>query len=224
MKGIINKVSTQKAARFFTICGVSFLSLSVTGCNLYEEGHITPKRAVVEQENVEQNVALSDVDDGFIDALARDFYKYGGSSLNVQVTYDPHSRTNTAMMASENAADIAQRLRSAGVKTVRAGVLPVNGQGSDSRLLISYTSYSASGPEGCAAMPGMDGRSLEYNPDYQLGCGVQTLMAKQVARPKDLMGHENTDIKTDGRPAANVVDAYRLGAPNKPLDGEKASK
>ena len=53
--------------------------------------------------------------------------------------------------------------------------------------------------------------------------GIETMIAKQVARPKDLLGQENTDTYTEGRSAANIVEGYRYGAKNEKLDGESAS-
>lgn len=213
------------SSRIILICGLSCLVLPLAGCNLYEEGHITTKRVQVQEKNFSDDVLISDVNDVYIDALASHFYKYGGGAMDVTVTYDPYSRSNTAMMAGDKAADVVAALRAAGVNNLKGGVLPVKDQGDSSHLLVSYLAYTAHAPEGCGDLPGVGSstRNLEDNPDYELGCSTQTLMAKQIARPKDLLGQGNTDHLTDARGASNVVDTYRAGTPNKSLDGETAS-
>jgi pilus biogenesis lipoprotein CpaD len=139
------------------------------------------------------------------------------------VTYDPRSYRNTAMMASQEAARLSDRLRSMGVDQINANILPVNEQGDEARLLVSYNAYTAHAPKGCTSMPGMSDRVIEDNENYKLGCGIETMIAKQVARPKDLLGQENTDTYTEGRSTSNIIEDYRYGAKNEPLDGESAS-
>lgn len=213
----------RRTSRFFMIGCVSFLSLAVSGCNLYEEGNLNSKKVQVQEEAYSDDVAIALVDDAYIDALAYHYYKYGGGEMNLAVTYDPHSNRNTAMRASEKAAEFAAKLRSEGVSNVKVGVVPVKDQGAESRMMVSYMGYTAHAPEGCSEIPGMDGRALEYNPEYKLGCSMEAMIAQQIARPKDLLGQDNVDHKTDGRAASNIVDIYRKGEQNKPLEGETAS-
>lgn len=211
-------------ARLFMICGVSFLSLSLSGC-LYEEGNITTSRIQIEESVYHDDRAIADFDQAYADALAQHFYKSGSGDLNVKVTYDPHSRGNTAMRAGENAARVAKMLRSAGVRDVRAEILPIKNQGEESRVLFDFLAHTAHAPAGCDDIPGIKGDGLEYNPDYKLGCSSQTLLARQISRPADLNGRTlSPGQTTDGRAAANIVDVYRSGAPNEPLEGETASE
>lgn len=216
---------TKTSSRMAVVCGLSCLVFPLAGCNLYEEGHMTTKRVQVQEKNFSDDVLVSNVDDAYIEALASHFYKYGGGTMDVTVTYDPYSRSNTAMLAGDKASEIVAAFRAAGVNSLKGGVLPVRDQGDFSHLLVSYSAYTAHAPEGCGDLSGIEGvaRDLEYNPDYEFGCSTQNLMAKQIARPKDLLGQGNTDHLTDARAAGNIVDTYRSGAQNKSLDGETAS-
>lgn len=214
------------SSRLVLICGVSLLTLPLAGCDMYEEGHINTTKIQVQEEQYSDDVPVSEVNEAYIDELASRFYKHGGGQMDVTVTYDPHSKSNTAMRAGDKAANIISALRAAGVNDLKGGVLPVNDQGDAAHLLVSFSSYTAHAPEGCDEATGLGSRSKEadLNPDYKIGCSVQTLMAKQVARPSDLLGKDNDDHLTDGRAASNIVDTYRVGAPNKPLEGETASE
>jgi len=72
-------------------------------------------------------------------------------------------------------------------------------------------------------MQGLDSLKDDNRQDYKIGCTVNTMIAKQVSRPGDLMGTVNSDLSTDGREAANIVAVKRTGAQNEPLQGEQAS-
>ena len=103
--------------------------------------------------------------------------------------------------------------------------MPIKSQGDEARLLISYTSYSAHAPKGCdSEMSGMDGNELGYNEDYKLGCSTKRVVAKQVAKPKHLLGNGKLPAESEGRSATNIVDYQRAGIMNEALDGESASE
>lgn len=178
----------------------------------------------VREQNFTQNVKSADVNDAFLSALANHHERFGGSTLNVTVTYDPKSYRNTAMHATDTMAYSAAMLRKFGVQDIKTSILPIHAQGDDSEFLISYSVLSAHKPKGCdRPLTGMirnDEASLE---DYKLGCTVDTMIAKQISKPSDLLGKKTTDMSTDGREAANIVAVKRTGAQNEPLQGESAS-
>ncbi len=204
---------------------IAFLSFGITGCNtMYSPPTITENRVQVREESVFEDVALYHVNDEYLAALAAHYDRHGGSPMDLIVTYDPRSYRNTAMKATNKVSDIAGALRGHGVDNLKPSVLPVKGQGDEARLIISYNAYSAHAPKGCPDyMPGLDGGPLDDNPDYKIGCSVETLMARQVARPADLLGRGASDMDTDGRSATNIVDLYRSGIQNPSLEGQSAS-
>ena len=224
MMKFIYKVKGKNPMKYFLNIGVAFVSLTMlAGCNLYTQSYATQNRVQVSEENVTHDVLLFDADDAFIGTLARHFTKHGGGAMDLMVTYDPKSRSNTAMHATNKAADIVAALRDYGVVDIDAGVLPVKAQGSNSRLLISYNSFNAHAPKGCEnTMPGMNGY-IESDKDYKLGCSIETMLARQVAKPSHLLGRGAVGGNTDGRSATNIVDGYRSGAQNVSLEGESAS-
>ncbi len=220
-----NKNKRKNPLRNMVNASLAFLSLSVAGCmDLYEPPTVNNSRIQVKEEAFIQDIAVSDINDEFIGSLARHYSKHGGSPMDILVTYDPRSYRNTAMMATNIAADMASSLRDYGVTNVKAGVMPIKSQGDEARVLISYDAYTAHAPEGCDyAMPGMGGASIEDDKKYKIGCGIDTLLARQVAKPADLLGRGAQESKSDGRPVTNVVDLYRKGEQNKPLEGESST-
>lgn len=81
--------------------------------------------------------------------------------------------------------------------------------------LISFDTLEATGPAGCTDMPGLHGPVADRSAfDYKLGCGVKSMMAKQVANPTDLEGVAGLGGVNDGERAANIVTTqYKTGTP-----------
>ncbi len=212
--------------KFSLLCG-AVLALGACGQDKLHapSSLLQDKRLQIEEEMFSENVALSEVDDLYLKALSHHYMRHGGSILDVVVTYDPKSYRNTAMMGGTRAGDISDGLRKRGVRDIEVSILPIKGQGDEGRLIVSYMSHSAKGPKGCdQMMPGMNEDEFRDNVDYKMGCSIHSMIARQVSRPSDLLGRGRVDGVTDGRTAANIVELYRTGAPNEPLDGETASE
>ena len=73
-------------------------------------------------------------------------------------------------------------------------------------------------------MEGFEGQNITVAEEYKLGCTVDTVFARQIARPKDLKGRGISATTTEGRSASNIVDMERSGAPKEALEGETASE
>ncbi len=206
---------------------VALLSIGLGGCmDLYEPPTINDKPIQVKEEAFLQDVPVDDVDDGYIRTLAHHYNRYGASTMDLLVTYDPHSRDNTAMNATDKVGDIAEALRRVyDVTNVKAGIMPIASQNEAPRLLVSYDFLSAHAPRGCdGMMPGLEGRPSENDSRYKLGCSIATLKARQVSRPADLLGRDAVYQTTEGRSAANIVAGVRSGAQNESLSGQSASE
>jgi|GEM_PF-449312 len=206
---------------------VALLSIGLSGCmDLYEPPSVNDKSIQVKEEAFLQDVPVADVDDTYIRTLAHHYNRYGASTMDLLVTYNPHSKDNTAMNATDKVGDIAEVLRGVyDVNNVKAGIMPIASQNEAPRLLVSYDFLSAHAPKGCdGMMPGLEGRSLEDDSKYKLGCSIDTLVARQVSRPADLLGRGSAGQTTEGRSAANIVDVYRSGVENEPLNGQTASE
>ena len=198
--------------------------LLLPGCEklVHEPTFMNQSKLQVEEKAFFEDVDVSRMDASYIAALSHHYSNQGDGGVDLSVTYDPKSKTNTAMHASNEIARISEEFRKNGV-TVNSTIIPVKGQGERSRALVSYDTYTVTVPDDCTDMPGYSDRNLDSDEDYKLGCTHDSIIAKQVSRPKDLMGG-TTAASSDGRRAANIVEAYRTGEQNKPLDGENASE
>ena len=160
-----------------------------------------------------------------------DYYdRFGNGTMNVVVSYDPQSRINTRARAETALTNIKNNLIKNGVSDVNGALSAMNGSGDVSTTLISFSAITAEAPKGCGMMPGYNDPSEDIPNDtnikapYGYGCTIETLLAKQVARPSDLMGRQGFETNADGRRAERVLSrGYYSDKPNAELDGEKAS-
>lgn len=208
-------------------CAAVFVAIGLGGCmDLYEPSKINQRPIQVREEAFNQDVLISDVDEQYIRALAHHYKRYGASKMDLLLTYDPYSKDFGAMMAGNKVAEIKSYLRDMfDIKKVEASIMPIVSRGDRPRLMVSYSSLNAYAPKGCEGMmPGINGRPMEGDSRYKLGCSIATLKTRQVVRPADLMGRGVDRPSTEGRSASNIVDYYRSGAQNEPLGGERASE
>lgn len=202
--------------RFLTI---TIAALTLQACTLHQKGTITPTRAQVQERTFHQKTPLAQVSPIYLEGLALHHDKYGDGPVNLTLIYD--YQKGGAMQASNKAADIASTLQIHGIRNTKIDILPVRGE---EALIVTYAYYTAHGPKDCTTMPGYANTDISAQSDYRMGCTVETLIARQVARPKDLLGQENPNPTTDGRSAANLVNAVRAGTLNQPINGQQASK
>ena len=207
----------------YTVLAMIMVVMVLTGCDLHEETTLSQNRVQVQEEHFSDKMPVSSLNDAALRGLASHYTKHGDGPLALTVTYDPKSKTGNAMHASDAAAKLVSGLRTKGVSNVQANILPVKDSGSEMQALVSYTSYNALAPKDCSLMDGYENTNINNDEDYRLGCTIDTVFAKQIARPKDLKGNTNSGI-TDGRRMANSVESYRTGIPNEPLGGETASE
>jgi pilus assembly protein CpaD len=220
------KMFKTGSCKMLTLAGALFAVSLASGCSMHEETKLTQNKVQVKQENFTEEIPTRLLDQGTLSGLVARYERHGDGPVQLSVTYDPGSRTNTAMKAGDEAGRIVRALKAEGLQAdIRPEILPVRGQGEDSVTLVSYASYDALAPKDCEMLlAGYDpGTKVEADEAYKLGCTIDTLFARQVARPKDLMGQGQDNRTTEGRRAANIGDFYRSGQPNEPLKGQSAS-
>lgn len=207
----------------FVFMGMAFV-IGLCGCEMYHAPYTTPNRMQVVEGDFYEKVPVAQASEGYLESIAADYERHGNGPFDVTVTYDPASKTNTAMRAGNVASRIGATLHKNGVHDINVSTMPVHAQGGESDVLLAYSSYTAKGPKDCTEMAGLNYRTVEASPDYKLGCSIDKAMAEQIARPKDLAGRSHVDPDTDGRRNANIVERYRTGTPNEPLEGVTASE
>ena len=195
----------------------------LSACDLHHETFLSPNRMQVQEQYISHEIPAEQLDHAGILGLSHEYSRYGGGPIEISVVYDPRSKANTAMKAGDTLHNILSGLQKNGVKPVSGSILPVKNSGESSTVIVSYMSYNALPPEDCTVMPGIETTNIEADPTYKLGCSVDTLFSRQVARPRDLMGQSRASRVSDGRRAGNMAERYRAGIDNEALTGETAS-
>ena len=190
----------------------------LAGCALETPTNLTQKRAEIHEKDYETSLKTAEVNENVGAVLASHYARYGDGPVSLSVTYDPHSSVYTARHATQDAARIASLLRSNGITSgVKTQILPIHNVGDESHTVFNYDIYVARPPAGCENMSEIIDSSPEDFRSYELGCSTEIYLAKQLSRPKDLMGREGIDESSGGR-GTNIVQFYRTGAENEPLD------
>ena len=208
----------MKKTFIFFICIVG-----LAACDFHHPTYMTENKIRVERGVQRHDMDVHDFSNTQAKIIAHDYDGAGAGDARLSVTYDPTSPINTAAHARTHLAKALTLLRGNGLSTVMGNIMPVHNSGENSRLLLTYDAYSAHAPAGCGAMSGLNNNVVENDRDYKLGCSRDTLFARQIARPKDLIGQGSIGATTDGRRAANILEPYRAGIPNESLRGESAS-
>lgn len=207
-----------RSVAFMSVALIGVIVLS--GCAKIDmPSKMTDEKIQIERQNFSERFVTADVNDVVLDRLADHFGRYGEGEAEIIVSYDPRSRKNTAMKASDHLHRIAQGLHKRGISHLKTNVLPVENSGDISEMIIGYTSLSALPPQDCNLMPGASGHQTTIDTDYDLGCTLDSIIARQVTRPGDLEGRSYGDQDGDGRRAAAKVEPYRSGEGNGDLGG-----
>lgn len=198
--------------------------LGLSACDFYEPTYMTPNKIQVEQSRVDYDISVDEFDAAAAAAIGHKYLNAGEGPVRVTVTYDPRSSANTASQANTHLAEISSALRKNGVQNILSNIMPVHESAENSRLLLTFDAYAAKPPENCTTLSGLHDNDLKNDFDYEMGCSREALIARQIARPKDLLGQGTKTPITDGRRAANTIEGYRSGVPNEPLEGQSASE
>ncbi len=189
-------------------------------------------RAQVSEDQFTDGFDTAKLDAGMLHAIANYYERFGNGPMNVVVSYDPKSKINTRPKAQQALSSIQNGLSKNGVGDMKAALSAVSGSGDVSTTLVSFPAITASAPQGCGMMPGYTDPSQDIPNDtnikqpYGYGCTIETLLARQVAKPSDLMGKQGFETNGDGRRAERVISTrgYYSDTANKKLDGESVSE
>lgn len=160
-----------------------------------------------------QQIPLADINDVTLTLITDDYHRYGSGPLDLAMVFDPASKNFTAMQARNKLREVEANLKGRGIRAVRTRTAAVE-QGTPS-LMISYESYQALAPADCDLMPGIEHHQTTRDiAQYRFGCSTESLLARQIARPADLMGRGGDTAPSDGRRATNIVEEWRNYGPN----------
>lgn len=190
--------------------------LYLTSCSMDSPTEISKAPITVSKETYRVSHSADRVGDAEIVALRNHYLKQGEGPVNVLVTYNPRSKTNTAMNASNKAGKIKVAMKKMGATDVNVEILPVKDSGDTSKVEFSYDIYEAHAPEGCDFMGGIEGTDTGTADNYAFGCSQDILLARQISNPRDLLGR-TASHETYARRQVNWIPSYNDGIPNESL-------
>jgi len=207
-----------------TMSGLMLAAIPMlSACSMETPTALSQKKVEVLEKSFHSEIETAAVDDAVMERISSSYKDSGRGVVAVMVTYNPAGHDgNTAMKATENAARIARGLGRHGIGQVETEVMPVV-DSEKSFTHFNYSGYVAQAPEDCDVFEDIDDSVKESYRDYRLGCTTEAYVARQIARPADLLGQGGMD-DADGRRLGNVIaGGQRSGEPNEPLEGELAS-
>lgn len=192
-----------------TLCLVSLSATLLTACApQYTPSMMNTHRAELVRQTAIEQIPLSEIDDVTLTLLADDYRRYGNGPVDLAMVYDPTSKTYTAMKARNQLREIESGLKQRGVHSIQTRTVSV--EKGQAALMVSYESIQVQAPTDCHTMPGLEDYRTERDiAAYRFGCSTETMLARQIARPSDLMGRGADNTPSDGRRATNVIEEYR---------------
>lgn len=207
---------------FFMLFAALISCFAVTSC-MSNPSALNYKKVQLKESTHVVELPASEVNSNAMENIVRHYNRFGIGDLNLTITYNPKSKENTALQASGNVRKISRILQKKGLTNIKSSILPVFSE--ESRVLVEYTAVTAHAPQGCTRAPGMQGEGADamiLQSEYQLGCELENMVARQVARPKDMIGVGGSE-STEGGRAHNILQPYQKGDASPELEGWTAS-
>lgn len=194
-----------------------FALVMLAACTQTTSSMMNTSRVQLAQETLIDQIALKDINENSLENLATQYHKYGSGPLDLTMTFDPKAKGFTAMQAVKAVKHVESVLRKKGIQNLMTQTMAVNE--TSPALLVTFDTVTAMAPDDCQQMPGMESNETSrFIGDYKFGCGVETLFAKQIARPADLNGNAELDTR-DARREAIITEAHSSGDPKPRLEG-----
>lgn len=213
----------KRSGKVVLVTALMVSVLGVSSCRTYKEGTLTQKKIAVSEERFAREIPFDGTQKAALNDIAAHYERYGEGVLHLSVLYNPASNVDTAMKATQEVAELARIVSPVtGANMLKADILPVKNLPA-MKALVTFDTYAAKAPD-CALLSGLEDRDHRIEMDYEMGCSVQNLIARQISNPKDLLGRDFDSAYTDARGISNQIDAHRKGEKNSSLGGESTSK
>lgn len=189
---------------------IALSSLALGACAepmMMEKTSVKSGKMTIAQSRHVVKKPLAGMNAGDIAQSAATFKRYGHGTMYAVIGYDIHSQMQK-QQAFAQAKTIAQELRNNGVSDDQMVVRAIPVSTVSPVAVLAFDKTEAGAPLGCQPTPGLDGPLADAPGafDYELGCGVQGMMAKQLSNPMDLKGRIPAQPMTwDGQRLANVA-------------------
>lgn len=205
------------------LLGVAVLAMSA--CEMSSPSLMSTSPITVEEKENSMMLPIDDLTPAALSELSKDYRRHGQGTVEVIVLYPAGG---SEVLADNEAGRIAADLRDAGIGQVVPSSLPIDDMRKAGQVIVRYRQLVAHAPEGCDGHPGDSRKDIigsddGYFPNYRFGCGIDSYIAGQVARPSDLLGDDDIAPVEASRPTAQGQE-FRDGEPFKDLKGTNASE
>ena len=205
------KTTLRSHMLFATLCAAALLGACGNRDVPYmlESSRMNEAPITLEHERVVIKKPVSTLQDSDIEQAASQYTRKGEGPLYIVVSESAQGGKTNAPASAITPSALAAKFASLGVPATAIIASSVPQEQGPAVVLIAFDALGAKAPEDCQRMPGMDSPNTATREtfDYKLGCGVKDMVARQVAKPSDLMGVAGLGGENDGQRAANVVDA-----------------
>lgn len=201
------------------------VGLALAGCEMSAPSQINVSPIEVREQPYNDTIPVGSFSADTAKLIGENYRRFGQGPVDVTVTYAAGA---SETKAKNQAARVAGLLRGEGVADVVVSTLPVNDRDQVDQLMLNYVQVSAHPPRECGDHPADTRADIAGNENgrvenYRFGCGIDTYIAQQVARPKDLAGTDTLAPATADR-YSNALKGYRDGKDYKKLDSKNASE
>lgn len=204
---------------------VVFVALALSACEMTSPSYVSTSPIEIRHDRYSETVPVDTVDQDFVRMIGEHYDRFGQGPVDVTVTYASGKAGGSAQKQANHIVDM---LRRQGIDDVHASTLPVGDDTQINMAMINYNQVTAHAPRGCGPHPASTRDGLVSSEDgkfedYRFGCGVDTYIAEQIVRPKELLGDATVDGASGERASTRLKD-YRQGKDTKDLKAENASE
>jgi type IV pilus biogenesis protein CpaD/CtpE len=207
------------------LSAVLLAGYGLMGCEMSSPSRISVAPITVEQGKNAQTFLVGEFDQYNAEQVARHYARYGEGPIDVILLY---GADGSGYRAEQEARRLVRLLHQAKLDDVKVDTLPVHDPLQAGKVMIDYKTLAAKPPADCSLHPAEDraaihGEDAGLFSDYRFGCGIDSYTAQQVARPRDLLGDDQTDPAHAER-VVNRMKDFRAGKDLPKLEGDNASQ
>lgn len=173
----------------------------------------------VQEQTVTEKLPASHVDLQAVSAVARRIQRGGNKDVSMTAPYLP----GAAGAMATTARSYAKAFAGEGVPRMAVTLVAADAPHAQD-IIVAYRALKAAASPDCKTLPGENGtEDINGFEGYKYGCSTQSVEAKMVADPADLLGKASVQ-DNDSRRTGPIIEPYKAGTPNQELKGMNASK
>jgi type IV pilus biogenesis protein CpaD/CtpE len=194
----------------------------LAGCDMSTPSQVSLKPIEIRRSVKTETLDARHVDPSRAQSIADSYAVNNGGSMTITVSY---LKGNAKSAAAARKGGVAWKnlLVKDGVPQVSVDAVAVDDPAYAGKAVVAWPARLASAPKDCGRITGYRGAEpLGSVKTYAMGCETESILAKQIVNPDDLMGRGGLPGDESRRQGA-VTDKYLSGKPNTKLNGVSAS-